>query len=53
MSVIEIRKIQKSATGFYFTFPKKIADSFKLKGGETLKITCNEMNKVTVEVLKL
>lgn len=49
----ELRKIQKTPTGFIFTFPKKFADRLEITGSEILKVTCaDEPNKLIIDIIR-
>ena len=49
-----VRKLQKSATGFYINVPKKLADKLKLNGTELIKFTESEQSgKFEVEVISV
>jgi len=50
---VELRKLQKSKTGYYVTIPTVISKMLELKGDELIKFTVSEDNKVHLEVVKL
>lgn len=49
----EIRKIQKSKTGFYLNLPKKIVEKLNLTGTESVIIALTPENKLTINILKV
>ena len=49
-----VRKLQKSATGFYINVPKKLADELNLTGTELVKFTGTQNeNKFEVEIINV
>ena len=49
-----VRKLQKSATGFYINVPKKLANKLNLNGTELIKFTTTEQaNKFEVEIINV
>ena len=50
----DMRKLQKSRTGWYINIPKKLESELNLKGGEVAKITKEDnSNKIIVEIINL
>lgn len=54
MTKTELRKLQKSKTGYYLNIPKKVAEELELHGDEFAKITYSKGdNKLVVELVRL
>ncbi len=51
MSKVELRKMQKSRTGFYVNIPKSVSEKLALQGEEAIKIELDEENKKIVMTL--
>lgn len=50
----QVRKIQKSPTGFYVNLPKKISKSLNIEGSELVKVSpADEPNKLMIEIIRV
>lgn len=49
---VELRKLQKSKTGFYVTIPTKITKELELNGDELIKFV-SKGDKVYLEVVRI
>ena len=50
----QVRKLQKSPTGFYVNLPKKIIKNLNIDGTELVKVSpTGEANKLVIEIVKI